>query len=48
MLKKDLVIKLWKKYKSKRKVAIELGVSRQYVIQEVKAYEQKLASQLKK
>jgi len=41
-LKKDLVLKLYKKYKSKRKVALELGVSRQYVIQEVKAYEKKL------
>lgn len=48
MLKKDLVIKLYKKYKSKRRVAIELGVSRQYVIQEVKAYEQRGLKKLKK
>lgn len=38
-LKKDIVIKLYKKYKSKRKVALELGVTRQYVIQVIKAYE---------
>lgn len=34
--KKDIVIELYKKYGSKRKVAQELNVTRQYVIQVIK------------
>jgi hypothetical protein len=40
-LKKDIVLKLYRKYKSKRKVALELGVTRQYVIQVIKQAEAK-------
>lgn len=38
-LQKEKVIRLYKKHGSKRKVAQILRVSRQYVIQEVQAYE---------
>lgn len=36
MLKKERVLRLYKKYRSKRKVAQILKVSRQYVIQVIK------------
>jgi DNA invertase Pin-like site-specific DNA recombinase len=44
MLKKDQVIELYKKYGSKRKVAQELQVTRQYVIQVIRDYESKKES----
>ena len=39
MLKKEKVLELYKKHKSKRKVAQILKVSRQYVIQVIKDYD---------
>jgi orotate phosphoribosyltransferase-like protein len=41
MLKKEQVMELYKKYGSKRKVAQELQVSRQYVIAVVQEEERK-------
>jgi DNA invertase Pin-like site-specific DNA recombinase len=38
-LKKDQVLELYAKYRSKRKVAKELNVSRQYVIQVIQQHE---------
>lgn len=41
MLKKDLILQAYKANPSKRKIAQDLGVSRQYVIQVLKDYEKK-------
>lgn len=41
-LKKDIVLELYEKYRSKRRVAKELNVTRQYVIQVIQASEKQL------